>query len=79
MRLVLQDGQIFHGESFGALKEVQGEVVFNTGMSGYVETLTVPTPRQLRCADGPLRGGQDSSARIGCLPLLNTSKSSREC
>jgi carbamoyl-phosphate synthase small subunit len=57
MRLVLQDGQIFHGESFGALKEVQGEVVFNTGMSGYVETLTDPSYRgQILVMTYPLQG-----------------------
>lgn len=57
MRLVLQDGQIFHGESFGAAKEVQGEVVFNTGMSGYVETLTDPSYRgQILVMTYPLQG-----------------------
>jgi len=43
MRLVLKDGTEFAGKSFGANKDVAGEVVFNTGMVGYVETLTDPS------------------------------------
>jgi carbamoyl-phosphate synthase small subunit len=42
-RLVLEDGTIFYGESFGADCEVGGEVVFNTGMTGYQEILTDPS------------------------------------
>ena len=41
--LVLEDGRTFAGESFGAEGETFGEVVFNTGMSGYQETLTDPS------------------------------------
>jgi len=41
--LVLEDGAIFHGESFGADCEARGEVVFNTGMTGYQEILTDPS------------------------------------
>ena len=40
--LALDDGAVFHGIAFGAKKEAQGEVVFNTGMSGYLEILTDP-------------------------------------
>jgi carbamoyl-phosphate synthase small subunit len=43
IRLVLEDGTEFHGESFGAVKAVSGEVVFNTGMVGYPENLTDPS------------------------------------
>ena len=43
MRLALKDGTMFEGESFGAPKNVSGEVVFNTGMTGYVESLTDPS------------------------------------
>ena len=39
-RLVLEDGSVFEGTSFGAPRSVSGEVVFNTGMVGYPETLT---------------------------------------
>lgn len=42
-RLVLEDGTVFDGESFGASGEVGGEVVFNTGMTGYQEILTDPS------------------------------------
>lgn len=41
--LVLEDGRVFHGESFGAEGETFGEAVFNTGMTGYQETLTDPS------------------------------------
>lgn len=41
--LVLEDGAIFQGEVFGARKEVLGEVVFATGMTGYQESLTDPS------------------------------------
>ncbi len=41
--LVLENGTIFEGKSFGASGEVIGEVVFTTGMTGYLETLTDPS------------------------------------
>ncbi|WP_127480452.1 glutamine-hydrolyzing carbamoyl-phosphate synthase small subunit [Nocardioides pantholopis] len=41
--LVLEDGRSFHGEAFGARGETFGEAVFNTGMTGYQETLTDPS------------------------------------
>ncbi len=41
--LVLEDGRTFHGEAFGAEGETFGEAVFNTGMTGYQETLTDPS------------------------------------
>ncbi len=41
--LALADGKIFKGEAFGASGEVEGEVVFNTSMSGYQEILTDPS------------------------------------
>ena len=41
--LALDDGTVFHGVAFGARKDVLGEVVFNTGMSGYQEILTDPS------------------------------------
>jgi carbamoyl-phosphate synthase small subunit len=42
-KLVLQDGSVFHGFSFGAKKSIAGEVVFNTGMVGYPESMTDPS------------------------------------
>lgn len=41
--LALSDGMIFEGESFGATGHTSGEVVFNTGMTGYQEVLTDPS------------------------------------
>jgi carbamoyl-phosphate synthase small subunit len=41
--LVLEDGTVFHGTGFGAAGEAFGEMVFNTGMTGYQETLTDPS------------------------------------
>ncbi len=41
--LVLDDGTIFEGESWGSRGETFGEVVFTTGMTGYQETLTDPS------------------------------------
>ncbi len=41
--LVLEDGTVVEGEGFGAEKEVVGEAVFNTSMSGYQEALTDPS------------------------------------
>ncbi|MBF0253194.1 MAG: glutamine-hydrolyzing carbamoyl-phosphate synthase small subunit [Candidatus Omnitrophica bacterium] len=42
-KLVLEDGRIFNGFSFGALGETTGEVVFNTALAGYQEILTDPS------------------------------------
>ncbi|HBH12055.1 MAG: Carbamoyl-phosphate synthase small chain [Clostridiales bacterium 38_11] len=42
-RLILENGMIFDGECFGYLKDSIGEVVFNTGMTGYQEILTDPS------------------------------------
>ena len=41
--LVLEDGRAFRGETYGAEGETFGEAVFNTGMTGYQETLTDPS------------------------------------
>uniref|UniRef100_A0A1I8JML0 Carbamoyl phosphate synthase arginine-specific large chain n=1 Tax=Macrostomum lignano TaxID=282301 RepID=A0A1I8JML0_9PLAT len=44
-RLVLEDGTEFSGYSFGADRSSSGEVVFNTGLTGYPESLTDPSYR----------------------------------
>ncbi|MBM7614300.1 carbamoyl phosphate synthase small subunit [Alkaliphilus hydrothermalis] len=41
--LILENGKTFQGKAFGYLKETVGEVVFNTGMTGYQEVLTDPS------------------------------------
>lgn len=38
--LILENGSVFEGKSFGATGEITGEIVFTTGMTGYLETLT---------------------------------------
>ena len=43
LHLVLEDGTVFKGKSFGYEKPVAGEVVFNTAMVGYPESLTDPS------------------------------------
>ena len=42
-RLVLEDGSVWHGRSFGAAGTRLGEVVFNTSMTGYQEIITDPS------------------------------------
>ena len=44
-KLALEDGTVFTGSSFGAEGEIDGEVVFNTSMTGYQEILTDPSYR----------------------------------
>ena len=57
LQLVLQDGTVLRGRSFGADRAVAGEVVFSTGMTGYVESLTDPSYRgQILTLTYPLQG-----------------------
>lgn len=42
-KLILENGMVFEGTAFGYLKDSIGEVVFNTGMTGYQEVLTDPS------------------------------------
>lgn len=42
-KLVLEDGRVFSGTAYGAVGKTLGEIVFNTGMTGYQETLTDPS------------------------------------
>jgi carbamoyl-phosphate synthase small subunit len=41
--LILENGMTFEGKSFGAKGDITGEIVFTTGMTGYLETLTDPS------------------------------------
>lgn len=41
--LILENGQVFEGDSFGDQSKISGEVVFNTGMVGYPEAFTDPS------------------------------------
>ena len=69
--LILEDGRTFAGEAYGATGATVGEIVFNTGMTGYQETLTDPSyHRQIVVMTAPHIGNtgvndEDSeSARI---------------
>jgi carbamoyl-phosphate synthase small subunit len=54
---VLEDGRIFRGQAYGAIGETFGEAVFNTGMTGYQETLTDPSyHRQIVAMTAPQIG-----------------------
>ncbi|QQS35553.1 MAG: glutamine-hydrolyzing carbamoyl-phosphate synthase small subunit [Ignavibacteriales bacterium] len=56
-KLILQDGSMFEGISFGYEGNTNGEVVFNTGMVGYPETMTDPSYRgQILVCTYPLIG-----------------------
>lgn len=55
--LILEDGTVFKGKSFGYEKAAAGEVVFSTAMVGYPESLTDPSYRgQMLCLTYPLIG-----------------------
>ena len=57
VKLTLEDGTVYHGFSFGAQKPSAGEVVFNTAMTGYPESLTDPSYKgQILCMTFPLVG-----------------------
>jgi carbamoyl-phosphate synthase small subunit len=69
--LVLEDGRTFQGEAYGSVGETFGEAVFNTGMTGYQETLTDPSyHRQVVVQTAPhigntgVNGEDDESGRI---------------
>lgn len=56
-KLALEDGTVYTGVSFGAAGEVDGEVCFNTSMTGYQEILTDPSYRgQIVCMTYPQIG-----------------------
>ncbi|MDZ7738342.1 MAG: glutamine-hydrolyzing carbamoyl-phosphate synthase small subunit [Bacteroidales bacterium] len=57
VKLSLEDGTVYRGKSFGKLLPSAGEVVFNTAMTGYPESLTDPSYRgQILCLTYPLVG-----------------------
>ena len=72
MKLVLEDGTEMVGSGFAAEKAVAGEVVFNTGMTGYAESLTDPSYRgQILVLTYPLVGnyGVPPPRRSGTLDM----------
>jgi carbamoyl-phosphate synthase small subunit len=57
IKLTLEDGSVYYGRSFGSNIAAAGEVVFNTAMTGYPESLTDPSYRgQILCLTYPLVG-----------------------
>lgn len=73
--LILDDGTVFRGKSFGYEKPVAGEVVFNTAMTGYPESLTDPSYEgQILVFTYPLIGNYGVPARDTvqtCRPTMN--------
>jgi carbamoylphosphate synthase small subunit len=55
--LALADGTVLEGVGFGASAKIEGEVVFNTGIVGYPESITDPSYHgQILCQTYPLNG-----------------------
>lgn len=83
--LVLEDGQVYVGEPYGAIGTTSGEIVFATGMTGYQETLTDPSyDRQIVVPDVPTHwghgnqwGGSRILTNLGC--RLCCARSQPEC
>ena len=68
--LTLEDGSIFVGKSFGSETSTAGEVVFNTAMSGYPESLTDPSySGQILVTTYPLQGnyGVPPAGELDCI------------
>lgn len=61
--VILEDGRVFWGESFGAERDAEGEVVFTTSMTGYQEVATDPSFRgQIVCMTYPIIGNYGVTA-----------------
>ncbi|MBI4216078.1 MAG: glutamine-hydrolyzing carbamoyl-phosphate synthase small subunit [Chloroflexi bacterium] len=64
--LVLEDGAVFEGQTFGAAARATGEVVFNTAMTGYQEMLTDPSyAGQILVPTYPLQGNYGVNPQDG--------------
>ena len=71
-RLILENGTIAEGTGFGYEKTVYGEVVFNTGMAGYQESLTDPSYRgQILIMSHPVIGNYGVSDRFKESPRVH--------
>jgi carbamoyl-phosphate synthase small subunit len=77
-KLILEDGSVYYGYPFGYQKSVAGEVVFNTGMVGYPESLTDPSYKgQILVFTYPLIGNYgmpDFSRRDGILNFYESDR-----
>ncbi len=77
VRLTLEDGTVYSGRSFGASVASAGEVVFNTAMTGYPESLTDPSYKgQILCLTYPLVGNYGAPAKSEENDLLSFYESS---
>jgi carbamoyl-phosphate synthase small subunit len=76
--LVLDDGTIFEGVGFGAIRPAWGEVVFSTGIVGYPESLTDPSYRgQILVLTYPLIGNYGVPPRTATCGVLDHFESDR--
>ena len=77
-KLILEDGTVFMGRSFGYVGDTSGEVVFNTAMTGYPESLTDPSyAGQILVTTFPLIGNYgvpDTGLGSNGLPLFMESE-----
>lgn len=77
VKLTLEDGSVYRGWSFGAPVTAAGEVVFNTAMTGYPESLTDPSYRgQVLCLTYPLVGNYGAPGKSEQDDLLKFYESS---
>jgi carbamoyl-phosphate synthase small subunit len=77
VRLTLEDGTVYTGKSFGAAIPAAGEVVFNTAMTGYPESLTDPSYRgQILCLTYPLIGNYGAPGKEEADDILKYHESS---
>jgi len=77
VKLTLEDGSYYSGKSFGSVSAASGEVVFNTAMTGYPESLTDPSYRgQILCLTYPLVGNYGAPGRDNENDLLRFYESS---
>lgn len=77
VKLTLEDGTVYSGKSFGAAIPAAGEVVFNTAMTGYPESLTDPSYcGQILCLTYPLVGNYGAPGKDEANDILKFYESS---
>jgi carbamoyl-phosphate synthase small subunit len=77
VKLTLEDGTVYTGKSFGANLPAAGEVVFNTAMTGYPESLTDPSYcGQILCLTYPLVGNYGAPGKDEANDILKFYESS---
>ena len=77
--LTLQNGKVFQGFRFGAEDDTVGELVFTTGMTGYIETLTDPSYYgQIVTQTFPLIGNYAPLPRLKACTAENNIRAERD-